>query len=160
MSQQLLFETTPSPLVGLQRVRVLSLWQPYASLMAEGHKKFETRSWPGRRAGLRPGDLLAVHAAKRPMLTDERVEWDGVLRGLGLSLDLPYGAVLSVHRFRGSIRTEDAWVTEQEAQFGDYTPGRFAWEMPLVYRLPEPFALKGAQGVFWAEAPFRLEDAR
>jgi len=32
-------------------IRTLSLWQPWASLMALGLKRMETRSWPMRHRG-------------------------------------------------------------------------------------------------------------
>jgi hypothetical protein len=41
-------------------VRALSLWQPWASLVAEGIKTIETRSWGTRHRG-----PLAIHASKR-----------------------------------------------------------------------------------------------
>lgn len=150
----------PVPQVATASVRVLSLWQPWASLMAWGHKGFETRSWPASRAGLRPGMMVAIHAAKRPMTPGERSDWRCILADLGMSADLPYGAVLSLHWLGRCLRTETAQVTDLEERFGDYTPGRFAWEMPLIERLDEPFPLKGAQGVFWAEVPFCPEVPR
>jgi activating signal cointegrator 1 len=41
-------------------VKALSLWQPYASLLAAGKKRVETRSWPTSHRG-----PLLVHAAKK-----------------------------------------------------------------------------------------------
>lgn len=54
-------------------VPAISLWQPWASLMASGHKSIETRSWSTHLRG-----LVAIHAAKRwtlelaTLLLDER----------------------------------------------------------------------------------------
>lgn len=52
-------ETLPFPLP--ERVRVISLWEPYASLVVNGRKTIETRKWPW------PYDAswLVIHAAKR-----------------------------------------------------------------------------------------------
>jgi activating signal cointegrator 1 len=52
------------------KIPCISLWQPYASLMAWGFKRIETRHWAW------PGDLpafLAIHAAKK---------WDGELAAM------------------------------------------------------------------------------
>lgn len=41
-------------------MKLISLWEPWASLMAIGAKKIETRSWATSYRG-----WLAIHAAKR-----------------------------------------------------------------------------------------------
>ena len=41
-------------------MKALSLWQPWASLIAAGVKRFETRHWETRHRG-----PIAIHAAKR-----------------------------------------------------------------------------------------------
>jgi hypothetical protein len=41
-------------------IKVISLWQPWASLVAWGDKQIETRSWGTNYRG-----LIAIHAAKR-----------------------------------------------------------------------------------------------
>lgn len=41
-------------------MRIISLWQPWASAISLGLKQFETRSWSTNYSG-----LLAIHAAKR-----------------------------------------------------------------------------------------------
>ena len=56
-------------------MRAISLHQPWASLIAEGHKDVETRSWapPGRLVGQR----IAIHAAKR---TPKQSEWNEAIQ--------------------------------------------------------------------------------
>lgn len=57
-------------------IPVLSLHQPWASLIAIGAKRYETRSWPAPRA--LTGRRIAIHAAKTTtslrQLCDEGVE--------------------------------------------------------------------------------------
>ena len=43
-------------------MKAISLWQPYAALIALGFKKIETRSWPTTYRG-----PLAIHAAQKTM---------------------------------------------------------------------------------------------
>lgn len=44
---------------------------------------------------------------------------------------------------------------EPERSFGDYTPGRYAWELTCVLRLPQPIPAKGAQGLWnWTDRKF------
>lgn len=51
-----------------QALKALSLWQPWASLVAEGVKTIETRHWSTRYRG-----PLAIHATKQPVMPGERV---------------------------------------------------------------------------------------
>ena len=44
-------------------MHAISLWQPYASLIADGVKTKETRSWFPSREAL--GKRIAIHASKR-----------------------------------------------------------------------------------------------
>lgn len=63
-------------------MRTISLWQPYAQLVAIGAKQVETRHWKTDRRG-----PLAIHAAKRPPEwsedEDTRRAIDNVLQAAG-----------------------------------------------------------------------------
>ena len=39
-------------------------------------------------------------------------------------------------------------LSDTERALGDYTPGRFAWELMHVRALPEPVVCRGAQGLW------------
>ena len=45
-------------------MKIITLWQPWASLIAYGLKRYETRSWPTTYRG-----PLLIHAAKRPFVS-------------------------------------------------------------------------------------------
>ncbi len=131
-------------------MKALSLWQPWASLMAAGFKKIETRDWPTRYRG-----PLAIHAAKRPLGRAERdliEEW--LEADLGISLQMaagimPFGALLCVVQLYGCVRTEVCTLDmECEREFGNYAPGRWAWLTAGLRALPQPIPYRGAQGLF------------
>ena len=93
----------PNPAVtGPERgrpMRALTLHQPWATLIAEGYKHFETRSW--RPPAVRMGERIAIHAGK---VTDTWFRKSPlVTRALGADA-LPSGAIValivlaSVHR--------------------------------------------------------------
>lgn len=46
-------------------MKALPLWQPWASLVACGAKRVETRDYPPHRLGLVHGQRIAIHATKR-----------------------------------------------------------------------------------------------
>jgi len=50
-------------------VIAITLWQPYAGLIACGHKTVETRSWAPPPSLI--GERIAIHAAKRKPKRDE-----------------------------------------------------------------------------------------
>ncbi len=136
-------------------MRAISLWQPYASLVAIGAKPDETRSWPAPKALI--GQDLAICSALRckPLSEDvhdpiARQYITEALAAAGLSTGLPYGKVLCVVRVVACIPTgqrRDELTDRQEA-FGDYTLGRFAWLFDNVRRLRYPQHVCGRQGIF------------
>lgn len=63
---------------GGKRVKAITLWQPWASLVAVGAKKIETRSWATAYRG-----PLAIHAAKKKP-ADFVTEFMSLLKEQGL----------------------------------------------------------------------------
>ncbi|MFH0901428.1 MAG: hypothetical protein V2A73_12440 [Pseudomonadota bacterium] len=43
-----------------------------------------------------------------------------------------------------ALGTDSTWNRERESAFGDYSPGRFAWYLGDVRRLPEPIECRGS----------------
>lgn len=139
-------------------MRIITLWQPYATLMVLGLKQNETRSWPTDYRG-----PLGIHAAAgepayvRKLVADCEV-FRRVFAEHGLSFkDLPRGKILGSVNVDGMMRTEN-WVykhadsflerTPDEWYFGDYDVGRWAWLTSNPVKLAEPIPAKGKQG-FW-----------
>lgn len=155
-------------------LRAITLWQPWASLWALQLKRFETRSWETRYRG-----QIAIHAAKKLFNTDCYLDRElyPFADALGLpdiySFDkLPYGCVVATAELVGcypmigriSVEGKAVYaqyrkdghieeVTGKELLFGDWTPGRFAWEIKNVKLLPEPVPMKGAQGLWTVRDP-------
>lgn len=134
-------------------MKALTLWQPWASLIALGLKQYETRSWSTSYRG-----LLAIHAARRPMrVLDLTDEIRGALESRGATWEtIPVGAVLCVVRLVDVMPTEhvvalaeqDPRIRDQELAFGNYGPDRFAWQLELIRVAPEPIPARGAQGLW------------
>ena len=125
-------------------MKALTLTQPWASLVALGHKRVETRSWATNYRG-----PLAIHAAKgfpasaRDFASEERA--------LGrLPERLPLGAIVAVAVVTDVGRTEhiSPVISALERHLGDYTPGRYAWMLRNIRPLPEPVPLMGRLGLF------------
>lgn len=133
-------------------MRALTLWQPWASLVAWGEKRIETRSWSTTYRG-----PLIIHAAKtfpveaREVAFIEPFRSVLVAHGVTALRDLPLGAFVAVTELDDCKRiTPDhaATLSEQERAFGDYTPNRVAWELSDIRLLTTPILARGAMGLW------------
>jgi hypothetical protein len=154
--------------VSLVTVKALSLWEPWASLMRTGGKTIETRSWPTAYRG-----PLLICASKRHRKTEVLhlcCNWafqGGLAPLVGRRLDrtgktwaanadrlidaLSFGKAVAVVDLYRVERTDSCTLgeVEQEREFGDYSPGRWAW-FTRNLRAIEPFEMLGHQGL-WNE---------
>ena len=127
-------------------IKALSLWQPWASLVALGAKRIETRHWGTRYRG-----PLAIHAAKR--WTREELSKTSLFRYRVPSLPEapPLGAVVGVVNLVDCVQMTAAWiesVDEDEERFGHYAIARWGWMLEDARALASPVPLRGRQGLF------------
>lgn len=126
-------------------LKALSLWQPWASYIAQGAKRYETRGWATSYRG-----PLAIHAAKRPMREAERALLSAWPRPFG-SPPMPFGAVIATARLADCIQMTEALIRaidKRERELGDWRAGRWAWVLLEVMPLQQPVPTRGAQGLF------------
>lgn len=133
----------------------LSLTQPWATLVALGAKRVETRSWSTSYRG-----EILIHAAKGfPRDVQEMCATEpflAVLKQAGFTNtnQLPRGVIVAVANLTGIARTEE-WTAmsqgllQHEIEFGDYARGRFGWALSdvRVLRAPIPAAHVGRDGI-------------
>lgn len=133
-------------------MKVISIRQPWATLIALGEKQFETRSWQTKYRG-----KLAIHASKKIDIDAcHNREIATVLNkhGIVLTNDLPTGAIIAVSEITDCHRVvmeELGWasfeggevVKGNEFHFGDYSVGRYAWRLEDIKKLREPILAKG-----------------
>jgi hypothetical protein len=156
----------------MTEIRMLSLWQPWASLIAMNVKQYETRSWWTGYRG-----KLAIHAAMRPPKRSEwKHLWNSVaelrphqasihLFKLGLeSKSIPLGGIVAICDLVGCYRMEhtETWSfstqhpqdgriciehqSSLENLVGDWSLGRYAWELKNI-KAVEPLKYRGLQGL-------------
>ncbi len=154
-------------------MKAISLWQPWASAIAVGAKRIETRHWPTKYRG-----PLAIHAAKRKVVTElvhyhSCWNWQGALRAAGWQPSkfnhnvecLPFGAIVATCELVDCRPTGTFSVAEldtprrplggfadlyewSERQMGNFELGRFGWVLDNIEPLPEPIPWRGSQGFF------------
>lgn len=124
-------------------MKAITLHQPWATLIALGLKRYETRSWATTYRG-----KLAIHAGKT-VIFDPRMMpiVAGALaqHGIQQANQLPVSGVLCVCEVKAVYHTEDVspYLKAEELAFGDFTPGRAAWELEVIEVFPQPIPAKG-----------------
>jgi hypothetical protein len=143
----------------MSRMKVISLWQPWASLIAVGGKEYETRSWATRYRG-----KIAIHAAKTRdhlSLGYQQPFYDVLIDSGWYSEPekLPLGAIVAIAELTAIYRADELYpkISEQERAFGLYGDGRFAWRLQNVKPLNLPFQVSGKQGLWDCEIPDDIE---
>ncbi|MCY2968292.1 MAG: hypothetical protein NT069_32460 [Planctomycetota bacterium] len=157
----------------------ITIQQPWASLLAAGVKRYETRGWnPFHDETPSVGfGVLLIHAARSRDnigIRHEVAYRDALaLAGFGESEWLPTAAIIgavefvAIHRadivgvaLRSQAAGETAFrrsgedveqVAARELSLGNFSANRWAWEFrrPRVFETPIPY--RGAQGVWSAE---------
>ena len=129
-------------------MKALTLYQPWATLVAIGAKRIETRSWGTSYRG-----SLAIHAGKHWM--DEDLLYTEPFSSYLHEAKIPFGFVVATCELVDVERIyADSYIPgKPEFMFGDYSIGRYMWKLEHVKILPEPIPAKGAMGLWeWDEA--------
>lgn len=129
-----------------ETIPALTLWQPWAWLVAEEIKEFETRSWATKYRG-----PLAIHAALRkvqPSDVNSTIASALAAKHRGVN-QLARGGIVCIvdlvdcipaHKIMGDL-------SDRERSLGYYTYGRFAWKLTNVRKFPA-IPAKGKQGLW------------
>lgn len=132
-------------------MKALTIKQPWASLIALGEKKFETRGWKTDHKG-----PIAIHAGKT--INKEAYEdFAPILKKHGLTSadNLITGKIIAIanlvecHKVISEDQVDDIAITTGpqisglEYWLGDFSANRYAWELNAVKHLPKPIPAKG-----------------
>jgi activating signal cointegrator 1 len=142
-------------------MKVLTLTQPWATLVAIGAKTIETRSWRTSYEG-----PIAIHAARGfPRACESLCHRDPFVMalinaGFNKAADLPRGMIVAVAELVfcvGVEAIEERWQygghfartfpEDRERAFGDFSEGRYGWILESIRPLREPIPYLGALGL-------------
>lgn len=141
-------------------MKVLSLTQPYPTLIMIGAKKIETRGWYTSYRG-----DLAIHAAKAfPRWAQDLCFEEPFISALNAAINrdqidhfnpTPTGVILGIVTLTDCHYMDELYQKpdEPELSFGHYELGRTAWMLENPRLLSEPIAAKGALGLWNFEHP-------
>jgi hypothetical protein len=157
--------------------QIITLWQPWASLIALDLKRYETRSWATNYRG-----KLAIHAAKRKATTNPldhllQKDWaslsDKERKGYLFCSEInkyepkPFGVIVAIADLTDClpmvdhVRGDEMWQkllhpdrvisiagqTELEQSVGYWRSGRYAWKLENICPIAEPIPVRGNQGL-------------
>ena len=129
----------------------LTLWEPWATLLAKGIKEIETRSWHPHRNMKLPQTIL-IHAASRPVkplelrLLYEELELNPPdIKSFSLSAII--GAVCFDNYFlmTQEIIEQVEETSDTEIACGLWAPGRWGWNCSNPILFDQPIPCKGQQ---------------
>jgi hypothetical protein len=145
-------------------MKAITIWQPWATLIAEGCKPYEFRCWPAPSYVV--GERIAIHAGARKVKLEEvkdllyRLMTDG---GKGTALEpsaidllesvstrpasLPLSSIVCT-AVLGQPRKASALFGGDIADSDRIDQHVWAWPLTDIQRMEPPQPAKGAQG-FW-----------
>ncbi|WP_281885646.1 ASCH domain-containing protein [Paenibacillus sp. YYML68] len=148
-------------------MKAITIHQPWATMIALGEKRYETRGWRTKYRG-----PIAIHASKKDpfiildTLQNDQEEYirdyfrERCRYSNSYTINrLPKGAVIAtailkdcikcIDTFTGGYELENGvYVYHPEYEYGDFAPGRYAWELTAITSLSEPIPAKGQQGLW------------
>lgn len=125
--------------------KAITLTQPWAFLLAHEYKRWETRSWKTAYRG-----LVAIHAARNFPKWCQELCCKEPFRNFEIeasALKKTCGHIIAIG-FLGEIIPTEIWnefhYDTPEAEFGDYSPRRYAWRFSNIKLLKFPIPALGA----------------
>ena len=118
-------------------MKTLSLIQPWASLIMDGRKTVETRSWATSYRG-----PLAIHASMK-------ADKDACKTFGYCSKTIPRGVILGTSVLVDCVVFPNPRTPPNP--YGDYTSGRYGWLLEDIVRFPTTIPAKGHLSLWeWA----------
>ena len=124
-------------------MKVLSIKEPFATLIKDGVKIYETRSWKTNYRG-----EIYIHASLS-LSNSERVESANKY----LKSEIKPGFILCKCELVDCIPMTDEFIKyineeTSEYDYGLYSEGRYAWKLKVLEVLDEPIPAKGKLGIW------------
>ena len=124
-------------------MKVLSIKEPFATLIKDKIKTYETRSWKTNYRG-----EIYIHASLS-LSKSENVETANKY----LKSDIKPGYILCKCELVDCIRMTKEFIDyiyneTNESEYGRYEEGRYAWKLKVLEVLPEPISAKGKLGIW------------
>jgi hypothetical protein len=121
-------------------MKVITLKQPWATLVAEGIKKYEFRSWKTKYRG-----KLLIHAGVG-------VEKQAMSKFKNLNFEYPSGKIIAVVDLEECLELNDELnnkiISEKNIIYGDKKRSGYAWKLNNVKKINCDENIKGQLGLW------------
>lgn len=122
-------------------MKVITLKQPWATLVAEGLKKYEFRSWKFNYRG-----EILIHAGKG-------VDKEAMKKFEHLNLNYPQAKIIAKVKILDCIELNDGInrqiIEENELVYGHkYDRTGYAWKLEVVEKIEDDKVISGKQGIW------------
>jgi len=131
-------------------IKAITLWQPWASLIAAGVKRHETRSWATSYRG-----PIAIHAGQTIDVAGAPEALCAAALGANWRRVIPVGMILAVGELTACVEASRLApsLTTADREAGNFEAGRFAWRIDNMRPLAQPVPATGRQGLWNWSAP-------
>ena len=124
-------------------MKVLSIKEPFATLVKDGVKRYETRSWKTNYLG-----EIYIHASLGLSTSLNKEKAMSYLKS-----DIKPGYILCRCNLVDCILMDEDFISyietkTNEKDYGDYRLGRYAWELEIIEVLKMPISVKGRLGIW------------
>ena len=128
-------------------MKVISLLEPWASLVKENIKQIETRSWKTNYRG-----ELYIHASKKKMTKNNLLIYKEQINLIN-NKDFNYGKIIAKCTLVDCKYMDLDFINEiknnhNEYISGIYEVGRYAWILENIEELEEPINANGRLGIW------------
>ena len=122
-------------------MKVITLKQPWATLVAEGLKKYEFRSWKFNYRG-----EILIHAGKG-------IDKEAMKKFEHLNLNYPHSKIIAKVKILDCIELNDEInkqiIEENELIYGHkYYRTGYAWKLELIEKINDETEVSGKQGIW------------
>lgn len=135
-------------------IKAITVWQPWASLIAAGVMRHTTRDWPTDYRG-----PIAICAGRRLSVAGAPHELCRQALGRHWDRTTVTGAVLAIAQLTHCIECQHVrlGLTRADLAAGDFSHGRYAWRLQEVRAFKTPIPVTGRQGLFSWTPPDNLD---
>jgi hypothetical protein len=148
------------------KIKVITVIQPWATLIALNEKGNETRSWwtdYRGHLGIHAGMKIDYEACEEP-----RIKAALARHGITSPSQLPTGCIIGICQIfdcvkmvedpvaKNGVKLPGYKLSDREYSFGHYAPGRWAWILANIKKI-KPIKVRGQQRLW--EHDLKLNDA-
>lgn len=140
-------------------MKVISILEPWASLIKENIKCIETRSWKTNYRG-----ELYIHASQRKLTQNDTIRYTEIL-SLLQDTHFQYGCIIAKCKLADCKMMTPEWIetvkqNPNEYQSGEYKVGRYAWFLEDIEALETPIPAKGSLGIWNYDENMIIKDKK